>query len=146
MLRPFFLALITTAYLCAPGSTIALAETTTKAPNLMIELNNLTQQEQSCQVSFVMKNNLNEALELLTLELVLFNNNQQVQSLLLLKSENMPNNKTSVRQYALEGVKCNEIGQFLINDVKECRGGALTPALCLNALKLNSRTSAKLEN
>ncbi len=131
--------------LCPAGPLNGFAETPQSKPRLMIELNSLTQQDKTCQVSFVMKNNLQAPLEQLSLELVLFNQQQQVQSLLLLSSTDMPDNKTSVRQYALKQIKCRNISKFLINDVKDCRGQNLTPALCLKSLVLDSRTSAKLE-
>lgn len=92
-----------------------------------------------------MRNQLGAELELLTLELVLFNKQQQVQSLLLLKSETMPNMKTNVRQYVLRNVNCDQIGKILINDVKACKGEGLSPSHCLKSLKLNSRTSTKME-
>ena len=114
-------------------------------PALTIELNKLVPVNESCQVSFLMRNQLGTALELLTLELVLFNQAQQVHSLLLIKSEAMPVNKTSVRQYLLRDVGCDKISSFLINDIKACKGEGLSPPHCLKSLKLVSRTSARMD-
>ncbi len=116
----------------------------TLSQTLFIELNALNQQQQSCRLSFVMKNNLNSAIEELAMEVVLFNQSQQVTSMLLIKSQKMPVRKTLVRQYSLKNTQCSSISQVLVNDVKVCRGQNLTGETCLQSLDLSSRTSAKL--
>ena len=50
--------------------------TAKQSQTLFIELNALNQQQQSCRLSFVMKNNLNAAIEELAMEVVLFNQSQ----------------------------------------------------------------------
>ena len=115
-----------------------------QSQTLFIELNALNQQQQSCRLSFVMKNNLGAAIEELAMEVVLFNQSQQVTSMLLIKSQKMPIRKTLVRQYSLKNTLCSSISQVLVNDVKVCRGQNLTNETCLQSLDLSSRTSAKL--
>lgn len=118
--------------------------TAKQSQSLFIELNALNQLNQACRLSFVMKNNLNAAIEELAMEVVLFNQSQQVTSMLLIKSQKMPVHKTLVRQYSLKNTQCSSISQVLINDIKVCHGQNLTAETCLQSLDLSSRTSAKL--
>lgn len=122
----------------------AQEQNATPSKTLFIELNALKQQHQACRISFVMKNNLNAAIEELAMEVVLFNQSQQVTSMLLIKSQKMPAGKTLVRQYSLKNTQCSSLSQLLINDVKVCRGPNLTNETCLQSLDLSSRASAKL--
>lgn len=117
---------------------------TKQSQTLFIELNALNQLNQACRLSFVMKNNLNAAIEELAMEVVLFNQSQQVTSMLLIKNKKMPVRKTLVRQYNLKNTQCSSISQVLVNDIKVCRGQNLTAETCLQSLDLSSRTSAKL--
>ena len=68
-----------------------------------------------------------------------------VSSIMTAKSGTLPDGKTRVKRYALKDKKCNEISQILINDVKACKGEALSPKICLAALTTSSRTDSKLE-
>jgi len=112
--------------------------------NIFLELNRLQQTETTCQVSFVLTNNLKTAIDELAFEFVIFDQKQQVFSLLLIKSGELPKAKTRVKRYNLKAVNCSSIKQFLINDIKQCSGHGLTPKLCLSKLELHSRTKAKL--
>lgn len=115
-----------------------------KPHSIFIELNSQEQIGGNCQVSFVMKNSLSVLIQEFAFELVIFNQNQKISKLLLLKSGELPKGKTRVKIYGLKAMNCNNISRFLVNDIKECSGENLTPKLCLQALQLNSRTSAKL--
>ncbi len=123
------------------GSKTALAE---QSKLIEMELNAQKQQGDHCQISFVMKNNLETSIKQLSMELVLFDQSSQVLNLLLLNSGPLPQQKTRVKQFVLKQTRCDSIGQFLINDVKQCEGEDLTPQKCLGTLKLNSRTKSKL--
>lgn len=114
------------------------------AGEILIELNRQEQTDANCRVSFLMKNGLEQAITELALELVIFDENSQVASILIIKSGALPTGKTRVKRYALEGVTCAKVSRYLINDIKQCTGGALTPGACLNRLNLNSRTAATL--
>lgn len=123
------------------GASTSLAE---QSKLIEMELNAQKQQGDHCQISFVMKNNLETSIKQLSMELVLFDQSSQVLNLLLLNSGPLPQQKTRVRQFILKETRCDTIGQFLINDVKKCEGENLTPQKCLGTLKLNSRTKSKL--
>ena len=111
---------------------------------LFIELNALNQNGDACRVTFVMVNNMKTAIDELILELVLFDQAQQVQSLLTLKTRNLPAQKTLVRRYDLKKISCQSIQRILVNEIKVCRGKSLGASGCLKALSLSSRTKAKL--
>lgn len=112
---------------------------------IAIELNAQKQTGTACQLNFVIKNTLGTAIEDLTFELVLFDTEAQITSIMTARSGNLPNGKTRVKRYALKDKSCKDIGKILINDVKSCKGEALTPGKCLSALSASSRTDSKLE-
>lgn len=115
------------------------------ARSIAIELNAQQQVGTACQLNFVIKNTLGTAIDDLTFEMVLFDSNAQISSIMTAKSGTLPDGKTRVKRYALKDKKCNEISQILINDVKACKGEALSPKICLAALTTSSRTDSKLE-
>jgi len=131
-------------YCAGPSTALENQKKTKQTTNIFIELNRLQQTETTCQVSFVLTNNLKTAIEELAFELVIFDQKQRVFSLLLIKSGEHPKAKTRVKRYNLKAVNCSSISQFLINDIKQCSGRGLTPKLCLSKLELHSRTKAKL--
>ncbi len=131
-------------WLCLSTTSIAAPESkNSETNNLDIELNAQAQQGAACRVSFVLKNNMRQAITGLEFELVLFDNNQQVKSILVINVGTLPVGKTRVRQYGLKNVDCTQISRFLLNDIKVCEGAGLTPQSCLTRLNLSSRTSTK---
>ena len=128
-------------------SSFAFAETvspeTGSQNKLYMELNAHKQVGTSCQVSFVMKNDLGKELSQLSLEMVLFDENQQVMRLLVLKSGELIVGKTRVKRYGLKNLNCQKVSRYLINDVKQCEAQGYTPKLCLQSLVLTSKTTAK---
>ncbi len=146
---PAILSLITLA-LTIPAITFlaaippANAEEAAKK-SIAIELNAQQQVGTACQLNFIIKNTLGTAIDDLTFEIVLFDTNAQISSIMTARSGTLPDGKTRVKRYALKDKNCKEISQILINDVKACKGEALSPEICLAALTTSSRTDSKLE-
>lgn len=128
-------------------STLALAETssvnTTPTKKLLIELNSQKQVGTSCQVSFLMKNDLGQEIKQFTFEIVIFDENQQVVKLLVLNSGELIAGKTRVKRYGLKNVNCKKVSRYLVNDIKQCDAKGFTPKLCLQSLELTNKTTAK---
>lgn len=128
-------------------STLTLAETssvnTTPTKKLLIELNSQKQVGTSCQVSFLMKNDLGQEIKQFTFEIVIFDENQQVVKLLVLNSGELIAGKTRVKRYGLKNVNCQKVSRYLVNDIKQCDAKGFTPKLCLQSLELTNKTTAK---
>lgn len=105
---------------------------------LDLELNSLSTSSKGCTVSFVMRNGLAAPIEALTFEIVLFKADGSIASLLSLKAGELPLGKTRVKQFRLK--RCEQIVRILVNDIKDCRGGTLTPKSCLKKLNITNRT------
>lgn len=129
------------------SSTLALAETASlnaaSTKKLMIELNSQKQVGTSCQVSFLMKNDLGQEIKQFIFEIVIFDENQQVVKLLVLNSGELIKGKTRVKRYDLKNVNCQKVSRYLINDIKQCDAKGFTPKLCLQSLELTNKTTAK---
>ena len=129
------------------SSTLALAETASlnaaSTKKLMIELNSQKQVGTSCQVSFLMKNDLDQEIKQFIFEIVIFDENQQVVKLLVLNSGELIKGKTRVKRYGLKNVNCQKVSRYLINDIKQCDAKGFTPKLCLQSLELTNKTTAK---
>lgn len=109
-------------------------------PQITIELNRLEDVPNSCRLSFVLTNGLTVPVDALTIETVLFDQNGRVDRFLLLKARPLPVGKTRVQQFDVGQASCGAIGRVLLNDVTECAGEALGPAICLSAIKTDSKT------
>ena len=129
------------------SSSLALAETASldaaSSKKLMIELNSQKQVGTSCQVSFLMKNDLGQEIKQFIFEIVIFDENQQVVKLLVLNSGELIKGKTRVKRYGLKNVNCQKVSRYLINDIKQCDAKGFTPKLCLQSLELTNKTTAK---
>lgn len=129
------------------SSSLALAETVSldaaSTKKLMIELNSQKQVGTSCQVSFLMKNDLGQEIKQFIFEIVIFDENQQVVKLLVLNSGELIKGKTRVKRYGLKNVNCQKVSRYLINDIKQCDAKGFTPKLCLQSLELTNKTTAK---
>lgn len=139
------LIIIVLSLLCT--STLVLAETssvnTAPIKKLLIELNSQKQVGTSCQVSFLMKNDLGQEIKQFTFEIVIFDENQQVVKLLVLNSGELIVGKTRVKRYGLKNVNCQKVSRYLVNDIKQCDAKGFTPKLCLQSLVLTNKTNAK---
>lgn len=124
----------------------AIAETKdkiTKSQSIYLELNSKKQVGKNCQVSFVLKNDLDTAISQFSFEMVLFNQKHQVEKLLVLKSGELPVGKTRVKRYGLKEISCKSISRFLINDIKQCDATGFTPKRCLQSLIITNKTPSK---
>lgn len=108
-------------------------------PRIAIELNRLQDLDGTCRLSFVFTNKLPDSVAALSIETVLFNAHGQVERLLVLKSRPLSPGKIRAQQFDVPGTACAGIGRVLVNDVTECKAGALTPADCLDRLAPTSR-------
>ena len=118
--------------LTSAGSAVA-------APTISIELNRLQEIDNGCRMNLVFTNRMSQPIDLITVETVLFDQQQRVDRFLLLRARELPPGKIRVHQFDVADTQCAEIGRVLLNDVTECEGQGLDPAMCLAEVGLESR-------
>ncbi|MGE0230293.1 MAG: hypothetical protein AB7O39_14530 [Flavobacteriaceae bacterium] len=106
---------------------------------LALELNRMEPSDKGCRVTFVVHNGLGAALEKAAYEIVLFDRNGLVGRLMILDFQDLPADKTKVRQFDLSGTECDDIGRVLVNSASECKGERLTAKDCIGSLRLSTR-------
>ncbi|RDC71016.1 hypothetical protein DLJ49_16575 [Rhodovulum sp. 12E13] len=125
-----------------PLATPALAEA--PAPALGLELNTVTEAEGACRLTFLAENALGADLDALVLEAVLFTTQGTVDRLTLFDFGALPAGRPRVRQFDVDGMSCDALGQVLVNGATECAGTGLAPGACIEALRLSSRTGVEV--
>lgn len=118
---------------------LALAATAGAAEPIRLELNAAETVQGRCRLSFVVDNPGDQALEGLTLDLVLFNREGSIQQRLLAELGPVRKAKTMVKAFEVES-DCARIGSILLNDVTVCQPPALGD--CLDRLVLSARVQA----
>lgn len=106
---------------------------------LALELNTLEPVEDGCRTTFVVANRLGARIDALVFELALFRADGAVSGLISADAGSLPKNKTRVKRFALPGVACEQVDRLLLNDITQCDGEALNPAVCLERLTISSR-------
>lgn len=124
------------------GCILAGAAARAEESGIGIELNRLQTVKEACRISLVFTNNLEEPVEELTIEIVLFNADGAVERFLVLKSNPLPEGKIRVQQFDADGLSCDSIGRVLLNDVPACKIEGLERTACLEAIRPSSRTDA----
>ncbi|MEQ8903125.1 MAG: hypothetical protein RID11_05110 [Roseovarius sp.] len=115
------------------------------APSLALSLNSLTATEAGgCRLSFVIRNGLEADIDSLVTEAVLFDAEGQVATMTLFDFGTLPAGRPRVRQFDLAGQGCDGISGVLVNGIGTCEGEGLTPAVCLDGLRLSSETDVEV--
>ncbi len=121
--------LISAAVACA----IAAGGTgSAQAQDLQISLNTLEAQPEACRLTFVADNATATDITRLVIEAVLFTRAGQVAQFTLFDFAALPTGRQRVRQFDVAGLRCDDLGQVLLNGVSACDGA--DPAACATAL------------
>lgn len=112
--------------------------------NVAVELNKLESQDKSCRAYLVIDNQGEKAYDALKLDLVLFQTDGIIGRRFALDLAPVKSKKRSVKLFDLDGVKCDQIGSFLINDIMDCKSGNTDESGCLERLSLSTRTNVQL--
>lgn len=103
---------------------------------IAIELNKLEPSGTACRAYLVVKNQSGRAFESLKLDLVMFDGGGVVAKRLAVQAAPLPEGKTSLKVFDIEGHDCAGIGSILLNDVLACEpeaGAAASGCLALVA-------------
>lgn len=120
------------------------AAPTGAAAKIAVELNKLETQQSSCRAYLVIDNQSEKSYDVLKLDLVLFQNDGIIGRRFALDLAPIKGKKRSVKLFDLDGVKCEAIGSFLINDIMECKSGGTDESACLDRLALSTRSNVQL--
>lgn len=122
----------------------AFFATADQVKTLAIELNTLSQQDGACRMMFLVENSLGADLEKAVFETVLFKKDGSVDRLTLFDFQKLPTGRPRVRQFDISGSSCGDISRVLINGVHACQGEGISGEICINALKLTSKTDVEV--
>lgn len=109
---------------------------------LSIELNRIgATSEDVCQVVFVGRNGLDQALEEVTLRLAVFDGGGVFQNMLALPLGQLASNKRRIVQFNLP-IACSNISEIVVNDLASCKLGETSDDsdICQSKLAVSSRT------
>lgn len=126
------------------AATPAAAPAAAPAAKIAVELNKLEGQQASCRAYLVIDNQSDKSYDVLKLDLVLFQTDGIIGRRFALDLAPLKSKKRSVKLFDLDGVKCDTIGSFLINDIMECKAGGTDEGSCLDRLALSSRSNVQL--
>lgn len=111
---------------------------------LSVELNKLEKLDGGCRAYVVVTNKSAVSYRTMQLDLVLFRSDGIIGRRLALELAPIPKEKRRVKLFDLDGVSCDDVGTFLINDIMECRSDDGPADDCLSKMAVTSRTNAKL--
>lgn len=127
---------------------IALAAQPVRAQSqenaLELELNRAANVQDSCRLTFRVRNNLGAGLEKTSIEIALYDDKGVFANRVVFDFGRLPNGRSKVVEYDLPR-KCNTISQLQFNEVKECLGEKDLKRECYDKAKTSSRTSIKFE-
>ena len=112
--------------------------------SIAIELNKLEPQGSQCRAYFVINNKSGADYEALKLDLVLFKPDNVIGKRFAVDLAPLKANKRAVKLFDLEGIACDEVGSFLINDVMECKAEAGPLDDCLQYITTSTLTNVQL--
>ena len=107
--------------------------------NFVLELNNATEVDDSCRLTYVATNNTGIALSKTSYEVAIFDAEGGVSNLLVLEFGQLPIAKTKVVQFDLKGQSCANISRIVVNNLAECESADGSHDFCLSALITSSR-------
>ncbi len=122
----------------------ASATTGVAAPGLSLELNKLETYEKGCRAYIVVNNTTVMAYPAFKLDLVLFQTDGVIGRRFALDLAPVRAQKKTVKLFELDGVACDKIGSFLINDVMDCKTDSGAADSCLQKLTTSTLTAVQL--
>lgn len=124
-----------------PAATTAPAAAAAGGPS--VELNKLETFDKGCRAYMVINNPTDATFTGFKLDLVLFQTDGVIGRRFALDLAPLRPNKKSVKLFELDGIACDKIGSFLINDVMECKADSGASDDCL--LKLGTSTLTNVQ-
>lgn len=111
------------------------------AGSISIELNKLAALDNSCEFTFLVKNNMTGDVEKLALEFAFLDKNGQLSKLATLDFGTLITNRPKIAQFELPGSACENISQIFINSASECTGIVIED--CIGVVTKYNKTSVE---
>ena len=118
---------------------LCIAPLSQSAESIDIELNKLESVKGACRAYLVLTNPAAQIYTSFKLDLVIFDQGGVIAKRLALNMAPIRANKTSVKLFDIKGLKCDDIGRVLINDVVGCRSESGELTGCIAQVKPQSR-------
>ena len=134
------------AAIAAAGLGLALwaGAATAQEKSLNIELNKAVNSGDGCLASFVVQNKLGHTLDRFSLDLFVFDKDGIIARQVLLDMAPLRKAKTTVANFSLIQIPCENIGKVLVNNIPSCRSEDGSLLDCLTDLKVSSRHRIEL--
>ncbi len=134
------------AAIAAAGLGLALwaGAASAQEKSLDIELNKAVNSGDGCLASFVVQNKLGYTLDRFSLDLFIFDKDGIIARQVLLDMAPLRKAKTTVANFSLIQVPCENIGKILVNNIPLCRSEDGSLLDCLTDLKVSSRNRIEL--
>jgi hypothetical protein len=115
-----------------------------KVGGISVELNKLEPVEHGCRAYFVITNESSTIYDVLKLDLVLFQTDGVIGRRFAIDLGPLKPDKRSVKLFDIDAIPCEQVGNFLINDVLECKSEPGPAPDCLAVITPSSLTKAQL--
>ncbi len=134
------------ATIAAAGLGLALwaGGATAQEKSLDIELNKAVDSGDGCLASFVVQNKLGQTLDRFSLDLFVFDRDGIIARQVLLDMAPLRKAKTTVANFSLIQISCENISKVLVNNIPSCRSEDGSLLDCLEDLKVSSRNRIEL--
>lgn len=109
-----------------------------------LELNKLEPQDKSCRAYLVVNNDGQTVYQTFKLDLVMFQPDGVIGKRFALDLAPIKGGKKTVKLFDLDGVACDKVGSFLINDIMDCKADDKAADDCLSRLTLSSLGQVKI--
>ena len=119
-------------------SALAILPSATFA-NIDIELNKTEQQNKSCRVYLVIKNDSNFYFSAFKLDAILFNKDDIINKNVAINIAPLQQNKKIVKAFDVKNVQCKNMGSILVNKIMQCETDTDTNPDCMSLLELSSK-------
>lgn len=137
--------LTTAAVILALGAMIAAAGSARAAEGRIgVELNKLEPLASACRAYLVLTNTAGTAFRDLKLDLVIFDTDGIVARRVAVQGGPIPDGKTSLKVFDIDGVQCAKISRFLLNGVMTCAAPDGARGDCVGLIDTTSRAAVPL--
>lgn len=106
--------------------------------NFALELNNASETDNGCRLTYVATNNTGTALTETSYEVAIFDGEGRVSRLLVLEFGALALGKTKVVQFDLADQACSNISRIIVNNIADCRSEEGDHDFCITGLVTKS--------
>lgn len=108
---------------------------------ITLELNKLTTQDQSCELTFLVENKMKTEVEKLALEFAFLDEKGQLSKLATLNFGTLVSGRPKIAQFGLTDMRCENLSKIFINSASECNG--ISADDCIGVISKTNKTSVK---